>query len=213
MRKDKRGKYIQGSDLLAVDKPMCIMAGYYEQLKKHRGEVGQKETASYYTPIMLAHFLVKQGIDSLVDDPEYTKPYEEWRIWEPSCGSGVFVIEALRQFHDVSGIPKKQIAARNLFGNDIDLGAINACKRAIWADVGERCQTNIQWGDTTTDFFARSDMLEYVTDMDVIDFCNHKFMQGNVAHMNRMVKDPAAMARFHDPLNKKGGQQTLEMHT
>lgn len=100
----------------------------------------QFENKAFYTPLFLAEYIVNQTvIQYFRNNPnEYN-----CRVLDPSCGSGIFLVETLRQiitrFQAIKKIERKQLnehlsnlVTDNIFGVDKDPAAINVAIFSIY---------------------------------------------------------------------------------
>ena len=100
----------------------------------------QSENKAFYTPLFLAEYIVKQTV---------TKYFEEnrnefnCRVIDPSCGSGIFLVETLRQIitrfqaiNKPNGVELKKhlnnLVIDNIFGVDKDPAAVNVAIFSIY---------------------------------------------------------------------------------
>jgi N-6 DNA Methylase len=100
----------------------------------------QSENKAFYTPLFLAEYIVKQTV---------TKYFEEnrnefnCRVIDPSCGSGIFLVETLRQIitrfqaiNNPNGAELKKhlnsLVIDNIFGVDKDPAAVNIAIFSIY---------------------------------------------------------------------------------
>ena len=128
---------------------MCDIGGAYEHLL-HPEERMSK--SAFYTPPEAARFMVRfslsQAAAMLAADPD---PRAVLRIVavDPSCGAGVFLVEAARYITAVlarrlSGRPDPGLArlmlpevmAECVFGMDTDPVAVDLARAALWFEAG-----------------------------------------------------------------------------
>ena len=84
-------------------------------------------TKSFYTPLFLVDYVLNETLDQKLNGEKSCK------ILDPSCRSGVFLVEALRRIieHNLKTNPDltpddlKEILTDNIYGIDIDKDAIN----------------------------------------------------------------------------------------
>lgn len=100
----------------------------------------QFENKAFYTPLFLAEYIVNQTvIQYFRNNPnEYN-----CRVLDPSCGSGIFLVETLRQiitrFQAINKIDRKELKQHlnnlvidNIFGVDKDPAAVNVAIFSIY---------------------------------------------------------------------------------
>ena len=91
----------------------------------------------HYTPADLAGRLV-----TLVVPGEPEAEVQRLRVWDPACGGGAFLLAAADALLTAGSLPT-EIVAEQLWGTDIDPGAVAVAEAALWwwgclhgADVG-----------------------------------------------------------------------------
>ncbi len=104
--------------------PIELISEVYERfIGKHK----QQKNAAYYTPSFLVDYILEKSIK-----PHLNKA-SSCKVFDPSCGSGIFLVESLRTIIEknldnngqISKINLKQLLTNNIFGVDIDSTAIN----------------------------------------------------------------------------------------
>ncbi len=134
----------------------------------------RKQTGSFYTPHRLVNFLLDGTVTPLLAGIRIHEPGAEsrlltLRVCDPACGSGHFLIAAGRRLAmtlarirtgDEEPSPAavraayRDVAARCLFGVDINPLAVDLCKFALWIESLEPGQplpdieTHIEVGDS-----------------------------------------------------------------
>lgn len=126
-----KGTEVETGQTILFDKydfkiiPIELISNIYEMFldegKKNRSK------KSYYTPLFLVDYILDERLDALLNDKE------SCRIFDPSCGSGVFLVEALRRLIEkkleykpnLSDSELKNILTENIFGVDKDSDAIS----------------------------------------------------------------------------------------
>ena len=86
-----------------------------------------KSKGVYYTPLFLVDYILNETLDKKLENNETCK------ILDPSCGSGIFLVEALRRLIEkklettdkLTEDDLKKILTENIFGVDKDPDAIN----------------------------------------------------------------------------------------
>lgn len=107
--------------------PIEFISNVYESFI---GEKEQSESGAYYTPTFLVDYILKNTIDKYFkDNPQKFN----CKILDPACGSGIFLVEALRkiisQFEKIHNRKIKAqeittLAKNNIYGIDKDYNAI-----------------------------------------------------------------------------------------
>lgn len=133
--------------------PIELISNIYEQFI---GIAGQKENKSFYTPAFLVDYVLKYSVE-----PHLTHN-SECKVLDPSCGSGIFLVETLRKIVEKNiatgkikrfpelaviannnaerlkeliyknDIALKSLVQENIFGIDKDKKALNIAKFSVY---------------------------------------------------------------------------------
>jgi hypothetical protein len=90
----------------------------------------RKAVGSFYTPEDVANFMVQSIAPSASEDDGGT-----W--FDPACGSGVFLLAALRLQRGLSGAERREYACNRLSGCDISAQACDFAAFALLAELGK----------------------------------------------------------------------------
>lgn len=119
--------------------PIEFISNVYE---KFIGKANQSDNGAFYTPTFLVDYILTKTVDQKLNgqDIEYN-----CKVLDPACGSGIFLVEALRKIIDkYKEINKtdvnspefketlKQLAINNIFGVDEDSSAIQVAIFSIY---------------------------------------------------------------------------------
>lgn len=107
--------------------PIELVSSIYENfLNMHRAE-----NKSYYTPTFLVDYIINKTVSPFLDARKDSK----CKVLDPACGSGVFLIEALRKIiqkeekvtntQKISAKKLTELVENNIYGIDKDDDAIN----------------------------------------------------------------------------------------
>lgn len=109
--------------------PIELISNIYESFLNSK----QTEIKAYYTPTFLVDYMINSTISPYMTN--INKIDSNCKVLDPACGSGIFLIEALRkiihkeeQLNNYCKIDKnklKKIIENNIFGIDKDESAIN----------------------------------------------------------------------------------------
>lgn len=106
----------------------------------------KKENGIFYTPDFIAKFMASYLIKH-VDD------FENISILDPSCGSGNLLFAMVNLIHQKSGIPKKQIFEKNIYGVDLDPRGLRELKEKAQSLFGKDVSLkNIKQGESLFSF-------------------------------------------------------------
>lgn len=120
--------------------PIEFISNMYE---KFIGVDKQNKESAYYTPTFLVDYIVAETVEKHLSS--YDKTYN-CRILDPSCGSGIFLVESLRRiiekYMDVKDIENintdlsrkevKDLVYDNIFGIDKDYDAVQVAIFSIY---------------------------------------------------------------------------------
>lgn len=102
--------------------PVELISEVYERFM---GEENQRKEGAYYTPAFLVDYILQKTVR------EKLKSSNSCKVFDPSCGSGIFLVETLRCIIEKKGDKKisnndlKKIIEDNIFGVDKDENAVN----------------------------------------------------------------------------------------
>lgn len=113
--------------------PVELVSNVYEFFI---GKKNQQSKGAYYTPLFLVNYILEETVGSFID--KQTNEYN-CKILDPSCGSGIFLVESLRKIIEkyLSLHPKaaknkvkyheklRELLTDNIYGVDIDGNAVN----------------------------------------------------------------------------------------
>ncbi len=120
--------------------PVEFISNVYEHFI---GEESQAKKGAYYTPLFLVEYIVTETVEKYF----YENPKEyNCKVLDPACGSGIFLVEALRRmlerYQENNKITStktkefkevlKKIAEENIYGIDQDENAINVAIFSIY---------------------------------------------------------------------------------
>jgi len=119
--------------------PIELISGIYEALLD---EETRKLHSAVYTPLFLVEYILTQTIDKHFDQRQ-NKNISECKVFDPSVGSGIFLVQAFRRMVDreielfgkVSKTRLKEIAKNNLFGIDINKQALKVTCFSIYISM------------------------------------------------------------------------------
>lgn len=120
--------------------PVEFISNVYEHFI---GEENQATGGAYYTPLFLVDYIIAETVEKYFD--EHREEYN-CKVLDPACGSGIFLVEALRRmiesYREIKGITStktedfkkvlKDIAEENIYGIDLDENAINVALFSIY---------------------------------------------------------------------------------
>lgn len=105
--------------------PIEFISNVYEMFIGHDS---QQEQGSFYTPIFLVDYILSQTVDKAIDR-EKNQSILSCKVLDPSCGSGIFLVETLRKLIEANGLTDsadlREVVLENIYGVDKDPNAIN----------------------------------------------------------------------------------------
>ncbi len=128
---------------------MCDISAAYEHLLHPKQRIAQ---SAFYTPpeaaAAMVRFSLGQAVEMLAGDPDPRAILGVLAV-DPSCGAGVFLVEAARYIAAtfaarLAGRPDPRLArimmpdvmAECVFGMDIDPVAVDLAQAALWFEMG-----------------------------------------------------------------------------
>jgi len=112
------------------------------------GKDNQKEAGAYYTPLFLVDYILKETVERKLFEEqsiEQHKKYAYCKVLDPSCGSGIFLVETLRKIiekyiedtdieirSEKFKTAIKNLALENIYGIDKDLSAVQVAVFSIY---------------------------------------------------------------------------------
>ncbi len=143
-------------------RPGDLMTGYLalQPKKKRKGQ------GVYYTPPKVVEYILDQGLPPPRTGKKKRDPYDEdFRMLEPACGAGYFLLSAFRRFRDAYSdagfapeIALRIILTKRLAAVDIDPRALLAALAAILQESGDALDKALDDGPILLPFF-KSDFL------------------------------------------------------
>jgi len=144
LKKLLMGTYLSSGQLSLFDIydfsiiPVEFISNVYEHFI---GKENQEKKGAYYTPKFLVDYILSETVEKYFK--EFPKQYN-CKVLDPACGSGIFLVEALRRIveHYIelnNNISKKtlkkslkELAENNVFGIDKDEDAVNVAIFSIY---------------------------------------------------------------------------------
>ena len=117
--------------------PVEVISGIYESLISPET---RNEHSAIYTPSFLVEYMLTDTVDEFLEKNKTS----ECKIFDPACGSGIFLVQAYRRMVDkekkiygekVNKIRLREIAQNNLFGIDLNEQAIKVTCFSIYIAI------------------------------------------------------------------------------
>lgn len=126
--------------------PIELISNIYQQFLHH--EKNNETTGQYYTPCHLVTFLMDEVLPWSGDNTDL-------KVFDPSCGSGVFLVEAYRRLISrwMQANPGQRplisdltdILTKNIFGVDIDSKAIRIAALSLYLTMCDYLEPRHIW--------------------------------------------------------------------
>ncbi|WP_431199909.1 Eco57I restriction-modification methylase domain-containing protein [Mucilaginibacter sp. P19] len=117
--------------------PVEIISGIYESLIN---EETREEHSAVYTPSFLVEYILAETVDKHL----LNNSTAECKVFDPSCGSGIFIVQSYRRMVDkelalnngkVTKTRLREIAQNNLFGVDLNEQALKVTCFSIYIAI------------------------------------------------------------------------------
>lgn len=117
--------------------PVEVISGIYESLINPET---RNEQSAVYTPAFLVEYILANTIDHFLSENNTS----ECKIFDPSCGSGIFLVQSYRRMVDkekslyegrIKKTRLKEIAQKNLFGIDLNRQALKVTCFSIYIAI------------------------------------------------------------------------------
>ncbi len=158
------------------------------------GQNQQEKQGAYYTPLFLVDYILAETVEKQIQK----ESNHNCKVLDPSCGSGIFLVETLRKIIEqyqennpsyLDNIDKykedlKQLASDNIFGIDKDKSAINVAIFSIYLTLLDYQNPsdieNFRFPLLENKNFFSSDFFDTKADFNsVIGKTNFNFILGN----------------------------------
>jgi hypothetical protein len=127
--------------------PIELISNIYQKVVHNEHEKTKRESGTHYTPYHLATFLMDQVLP-------WDGDYSDIRILDPSCGSGIFLVESYRRLINrwknqnnkrpsISDL--NQILSKNIFGVDINGRAIRIAALSLYLTLCDYLEPRVIW--------------------------------------------------------------------
>ncbi len=169
--------------------PVEFISNVYEHFI---GSENQAKKGAYYTPVFLVDYIIKETVEKHFD----ANPEEyNCRVLDPACGSGIFLVQALRRmierYREIKQITStdeailKKIAEENIYGIDQDRDAINVAMFSTYLTLLDYVKDpkkieNFKFPTLTNKNYFTSDFFNLENDFNsIIKKINFNFILGN----------------------------------
>lgn len=151
--------------------PIEFISNIYETFLSSENK---KNNGIYYTPLFLVDYIIENTVLDKLKDSATCK------ILDPSCGSGIFLVESLRKLIEKQDFVNSEIlnsiVEDNIFGIDIDENAINISIFSIYITLLDYVDdfTNFKFpilknrNLIVSDFFDETSEIKNIGDFDCI---------------------------------------------
>ncbi|MBK8561863.1 MAG: N-6 DNA methylase [Saprospiraceae bacterium] len=134
--------------------PIQLISEIYEDfLRDEKGEAEQSAKGAFYTPHPLAEFIMNE----VLPYPSEGDTRFNYKILDPTCGSGIFLVESLNRLldrweaaHEGTGVKLtfdkiEEIVCNNIFGIEIQPEAIKVAAFSIYLSMLDRLDPKTLW--------------------------------------------------------------------
>lgn len=200
--------------------PVEFISNVYEHFI---GSENQAKKGDYYTPLFLVDYIISETVEKFfIENPEEYN----CKILDPACGSGIFLVEALRrmieQYQKINKITSsntnsfkellRKLAEENIYGIDKDDNAINVAVFAVYLallDYQEPKEIeNFKFPKLINRNFFTSDSFDLDADFNnIINKINFDFILGNPPWKRGSNKN-ALFLKYIEERRKKESSKT-----
>ncbi|MCF8247037.1 MAG: SAM-dependent methyltransferase [Saprospiraceae bacterium] len=134
--------------------PIQLISEIYEDfLRDEKGEAEQSAKGAFYTPHPLAEFIMNE----VLPYPSEGDNRYNYKILDPTCGSGIFLVESLNRLLDRweaahEGTDEKltfekieEIVCDNIFGIEVQSEAIKVAAFSLYLAMLDRLDPKVLW--------------------------------------------------------------------
>lgn len=131
--------------------PIQLLSEIYEEFLEVADKEGKNKTGAYYTPHPLAEFVLNE----LLPYPAGDDDRHDFKILDPTCGSGIFLVESLNRLLDrwEAGHPDEtlsfeiicQIVSDHIFGIEINPEATKVAAFSLYLAMLNRLEPKTLW--------------------------------------------------------------------
>lgn len=131
--------------------PIQLLSNIYEGFLQEEDEEGKKNAGAFYTPPPLAEFILNE----LLPYPTKNDNQFNIKVLDPTCGSGIFLVEALNRLLDrweMANSDRKltfsiicKIVKDNIFGIELNREAIKVAAFSLYLAMLNRLAPKTLW--------------------------------------------------------------------
>ena len=168
------------------DAQLQMIDAYYTAMQERRAALGRARHGQVYTPWEIVQFLVRSALERLQQHYPAER-LRDARLLDPCCGCGPFLVCAAREFARVANCTVRQALEHNVYGADIDLGAVLTA-RDVLRSMAPGILPYVMWADTLADFAWMPGRIDIdALDIAAVDAANKQFERAATA----WIKGPA----------------------
>ena len=192
------------------------------------GQNQQEKQGAYYTPLFLVDYILSETVEKEI----HREQNHNCKVLDPSCGSGIFLVETLRKIIEqyqennlnyLKNINKykedlKQLASDNIFGIDKDKSAINVAIFSIYLTLLDYQEPsdieNFKFPLLENKNFFSSDFFDTKAEFnEIIEKIDFNFILGNPPWKRGKgeEKTPLFVQYIKDRRKKEKGKSDIEI--
>lgn len=135
--------------------PIELISNIYEMFLDEFKLEEKNSQSAFYTPYYLVDFILKYSLDNKMEE----KRDFNIKVLDPACGSGLFLVEALKRLVDKfinlnnrkpNYLEIKEIVEKNIYGIDINLESLKVAALSIYIAILDYLDLDKVYGNKIT---------------------------------------------------------------
>ena len=195
--------------------PVEFISNVYEHFI---GSENQAKKGAYYTPVFLVDYIIKETVEEYF---KANKNEHNCKVLDPACGSGIFLVQALRRmierYQKIKKLTStktnvlKKIAEENIYGIDQDDNAINVAIFSVYLALLDYIRDpkdieNFKFPKLVNRNFFTNDFFDLSADFNNIKNIKFNFILGNPPWKRGSDKDSLFLKYIKERKKRESGK-------